>query len=41
MAREMDRYIQTGVHRIEKVEWLEAFVAACALALNKWNILSG
>jgi hypothetical protein len=41
MTREMDRYIRTGIPRIQKVEWLEAFIAARPHAFTTRNILSG
>jgi len=41
MAAEIDPLIWTGVPRIQKVEWLMAFVAAHNRAVCYWNILSG
>jgi hypothetical protein len=41
MAAELYPLIQTGVSRIQKVEWLMAFMAAHDRALSTKNILSG
>jgi hypothetical protein len=41
MAVELQPLIQTGVARIQKVEWLTAFVAAHDRALSTKNILGG
>ena len=41
MAQQMDRYIRTGISRIQKAEWLDAFISARALAFTRRNILSG
>ena len=41
MAVEIDPIIQMGVARIQKVEWLTAFVAAHDKALSVKNILGG
>lgn len=41
MTRELDRYFRTGIPRIEKAEWLDAFITARSLAFTKRNILSG
>ena len=41
MATEIDPLIRTGVPRIQKVEWLSAFVAAHNQAVCIRNILGG
>jgi hypothetical protein len=41
MTRELDRYIRTGIPRIQKIEWLEAFITARPRAFIRQNILSG
>ena len=41
MAWEIEPLIRTGVARIQKVEWLEAFVAAYDKAVVAKNILGG
>jgi DDE superfamily endonuclease/Tc5 transposase DNA-binding domain/helix-turn-helix, Psq domain len=41
MAAEIDPLIRTGVPRIQKVEWLTAFVAAHDRALSEQNIRGG
>jgi hypothetical protein len=41
MASELYHLMRTGVARIQKVEWLTAFVAAHDRALSTQNILSG
>src|SRR5271170_182869 len=41
MAAEIDPIVRTGVARIQKVEWLTAFVAAHDKALSVKNILGG
>jgi len=41
MTRELDRYIRTGIPRIQKIEWLDAFITARTLAFTTRNILSG
>ena len=41
MAAEIDPIVRTGVPRIQKVEWLTAFIAAHDKALSTKNILSG
>ena len=41
MSREMDRYIRTGIPRIQKAEWLDAFIVARLLAFTARNIRSG
>jgi hypothetical protein len=41
MTRELDRYIRTGILRIQKIEWLEAFTTSRSQAFTTRNILSG
>jgi hypothetical protein len=41
MSAEIDPIVRTGVARIQKVEWLTAFVAAHEKALSVKNILGG
>ena len=41
MTREMDRIVRTGVPRIHKVEWLDAFIAGRQQAFTTSNIISG
>ena len=41
MATEIDPLIRTGIPRVQKVEWLTAFVAAHDKALSSHNILGG
>ena len=41
MSAEIEPLVRTGVNRIQKVEWLTAFVAAHDRALSIQNILSG
>src|SRR5271169_6406493 len=41
MAAEIDPLIRLGVTRIQKVEWLAAFVVAHEKALRTQNVLSG
>jgi len=41
MTREMDRIIRTGIPRILKIEWLDAFITARKQAFTTRNILSG
>jgi hypothetical protein len=41
MTRELDRYIRTGILRIQKIKWLEAFTTSRSQAFTIRNILSG
>ena len=41
MTREMDRIVRTGIPRILKVEWLDAFIAGRQQAFTTQNIISG
>jgi len=41
MTHEMDGYIRTGIPRLQKVEWLHAFVVARAQAFTYRNVWSG
>ena len=41
IAVEIDPLIRTGISRIQKVEWLAAFIAAHDKALSTRNILGG
>ena len=41
MAHEMDRYFRAEIPRMQKAEWLDAFILAQAKAFTQRNILSG
>ena len=41
MTRELDRYIRTQIPRIQKAEWLDAFIKARPLAFTHSHIFSG
>lgn len=41
MTTAIDRLFRTGLHRLQKVEWLECFMEARPKALNTNNILGG
>ena len=41
MTQQLDRYIRTGIPRLQKIEWLEAFIKARASAFTTQNIMSG
>lgn len=41
LAQETDRYTRTGIQRLQKYEWLEAYRQARPKALSTSNILSG
>jgi len=41
MATELDRFFKTGIPRLQKAEWVQAFIAAREQAFMKKNILSG
>jgi len=41
MTPELDRFIRSGIPRMQKDEWLKAFISARSNAFTKKNILSG
>jgi len=41
LTPQLDRYIRTGIPRIQKVEWTDAFIKARKQAFTVQNILSG
>jgi DDE superfamily endonuclease/Tc5 transposase DNA-binding domain len=40
LSTQLDRLIRTGISRVQKAEWLEAYIKARAIALTRRNILS-
>ena len=40
ISSQLDRLIRTGVSRVQKVEWLDAYIKARAIAFSSRNILS-
>lgn len=41
MTKHVNRLLSTGIHRLQKVEWLECYIKAREEALIKRNILAG
>jgi hypothetical protein len=41
ISTQLDRFIRTGISRVQKVEWLTGYIKARSIALSSRNILSG